>query len=97
MLAAGTRTLRVLAGADALTAELAVENAGLVRGASVESGAPGEPIEVDAHRVFRFGPVTREHTDVEISDDEVIAAGEWIRVGEYFVSVEATGRAAQAV
>ena len=50
----------------------------------------------DAYRVFRFGPVTREHTDVEISDDEVIAAGEWIRVGEYFVSVEATGRAAQA-
>lgn len=50
----------------------------------------------DAYRVFRFGPVAREHTDVEISDDEVIAAGEWIRVGEYFVSVEATGRAAQA-
>ena len=50
----------------------------------------------DVYRVFRFGPVAREQNDAEISDDEVIAAGEWIRVGEYFVSVEATQQASAA-
>ena len=46
VLAVGTRTLLVLAGEVELTAALAVENAGLVRVASVESGEPSEPIQV---------------------------------------------------
>ncbi|MDA1062132.1 MAG: VWA domain-containing protein, partial [Chloroflexi bacterium] len=50
----------------------------------------------NAYRVFRFGPVAREQGEAEISDDEVIAAGEWMRVGGYSVSVEASHGAASA-
>ena len=47
-------------------------------------------VGLDSYRVFRFGPVAREQGGMEISGGEVVAAGEWIWVGEHFVSAETT-------
>jgi hypothetical protein len=53
-------------------------------------------VEGESYRIFRFGPVVHDETEAEVADDTVIEAGEWIRVGDYVVSIEASTRVAEA-